>query len=65
MSRIDLVYPEERSVDADTILGWARDAYANGEIDHEPEDLLDAIDMLEDAGEITRAGFVQKELTRW
>lgn len=53
MSHAALLYPEERIVDADTLMTWAHDAYANGEIDRAPQDLEDAIALLEDAGEIT------------
>lgn len=51
--KIYILYPERRYVSAETILQWARDAFADNEIDHEPEDLEDAIDMLDGAGLVT------------
>lgn len=50
---VHILYPEDRWVSPEKIMLWAKDAYADGEIDHEPEDLEDAIEMLQDAGIIT------------
>ncbi len=50
---VQLLYPERRKVSASKIIMWAKDAYADGDIDHEPENIEDAIEMLQDAGIIT------------
>jgi hypothetical protein len=51
--KIHILYPDDRMVPGSQIMSWAEDAFANGEIDHKPEDLFDAIAMLNDAGIIT------------
>ena len=58
---MDLIYPETRTISEDQLIVWANDAYENGEVEHAPESLQDAIEMLEDAGLVT----VKKELTLW
>jgi hypothetical protein len=57
---IDIIWPEKRAVKASVILGWYRDAVANGEITTdgmvEPSDDIDArtaAELLMDAGKIT------------
>lgn len=50
---IYVIYPEEKIVTPEQIIAWAKDAYANDEVDHEPEDLQDAIYLLADCGHIT------------
>ena len=51
--RINLIYPEERTVSSIMILIWADDAFYNGYTSRKPDDLQDAIYLLEDAGLIT------------
>jgi len=50
---VQVLWPEKRWVTESVIMNWARDAFANRKIDHKPEDLEDAIVMLNDAGLIT------------
>jgi len=52
---VSLLYPDRREVAASEIMQWAEDAYSDGKIDHKPENLQDAIDMLSDIGFITVA----------
>ena len=52
-----ILYPERRKVSEQTLMGWASDAFENGEIDHHPIDVFDAINMLSDAGIITMKKF--------
>lgn len=51
---IRLIYPENRTVSEERILGWAEDAAANGEIEGGfGTDVQEAVRQLEDAGLIT------------
>ena len=50
---VHLIYPDDKWVSEEKIMGWAEDAFADGDIDHKPENLEDAIEMLNDAGIIT------------
>jgi hypothetical protein len=50
---IQLVYPEKRIVSSATVLQWGKDAFANGEAEHEPTNVYEAIKVLEDLGHIT------------
>ena len=50
---VHILYPNDRRVPALQIMAWAGDAFEDGEIDHAPKDLWDAIEMLDDAGIIT------------
>ena len=50
-----LLYPERRSVSADTIERWYFDAVANGELIYEHDSTEDMADALADVGFITLA----------
>jgi hypothetical protein len=50
---IRVIWPEHRLLSADDVLMYARDAFANGEADREPEDVADAIAILNDLGHFT------------
>ena len=50
---IKLIYPEKREVSEETLLIWAKDAFADGETEEIPETVDDAIRILEDIGYIT------------
>ena len=50
---IYIIYPERRTVSPTMIMSWAKDAFANGQIDNTAEDVEDAIFLLSDAGLIT------------
>ena len=53
--KVRLSYPENRTVSEATILGWAFDAYLNEETNIKTSDLFEAIQVLEDLGQITVA----------
>lgn len=53
MRCVELLYPEASSVSEERIMGWAADAFANGEIARPPSNLDDAIEQLHEAGLIT------------
>ena len=53
--KIHILYPDDRWVPESQIMSWAEDAFADGDIEHKPEDLWDAINMLNDVGIITTA----------
>ena len=61
MNTIHILYPENRWVTAETIIGWAQDSYINigdyGPDDpcQEPKTLEEAVLWLQDTGEITFA----------
>lgn len=50
-----VLWPERRNVPSETLLMWAKDAFANNEIEREPIDAHDAAALLHDAGLITLA----------
>ena len=52
---VRLTYPEYRIVAEHVIMGWARDAYLDGDIPDQPVTLTEAIDALESLGYITVA----------
>lgn len=51
--RIHIVYPEDRHVESDVVMGWASDAFADGDIEYMPTDINDAMSLLEDTGKVT------------
>lgn len=51
--RVRLIYPENRTVSAATVMGWAADDLANGETEEVAEDLEHAIAIEQDLGHIT------------
>ena len=53
MNGIYIIYPERRTVSPTMIMSWAKDAFANGQIDNTADDVEDAIYLLENAGLIT------------
>jgi hypothetical protein len=58
VSRILIVYPEERWVTPEQLIAWARDDIANGESylcadQREVQTLEDAIAVLNDSGSVT------------
>jgi hypothetical protein len=52
---VRVIYPERRTVSEETVIGWARDAVANGEAESFDGTLDDAMELLEDIGEVTFA----------
>jgi len=54
---VRILYPEARVVSDETIIGWAKDAIANGETDADGFDgsLESAIYLLDDIGAVTFA----------
>ena len=50
---IHLLYPEKRKVSEETLMIWAKDAFANNETEEIAETVEDAIRILEDIGHIT------------
>lgn len=53
MNGIYIIYPERRTVSPTLIMSWAKDAFANGQIDNTADNVEDAIYLLENAGLIT------------
>ena len=58
-STVRILYPDDRMVSVETVLGWARDAWVNtggrDAGDDEPKTLQEAIFILEDEGLVTFA----------
>ena len=46
------VYPDIYVLHEESILGAAQDLYDNGECEHTPSDVWDAMAMLEDSGKL-------------
>ena len=51
--RVRMIYPKARTVHAERVMVWAEDAFDNGETDHRPVDVWDAMRILEDVGHCT------------
>jgi len=50
--KIRTTYLITRIASPEQVMTWAEDAYANGEINRMPEDGWDAMQLLEDAGDV-------------
>ena len=55
LETVHILYPENRLVPAEQIISWATDAFIDGEANHMPQDIYDAVDILSDLGTITVA----------
>lgn len=49
----NLIWPERRTVADHVVLGWAKDAFANGEIGEAPRSAAHAANLLDQAGLVT------------
>lgn len=43
--RVTLIYPEDRVIGGDRLVGWLSDAVANGECPRMPDDWEDALEL--------------------
>jgi hypothetical protein len=58
--KVNLLYPEERTIYGDKLVGWLSDAVANDECPRMPENWEDALDLANEYLDITIAASSKK-----